>query len=1433
MIRSLFVSVFLCSCMAVFCQTNFSSPNEILNLDEFYEGPSHVVAVDFDLDGRQDYIIASSDFGNVGWFRNEGDFNFTDLEIVLDDVAGIKTLDMNDFDNDGDVDILIGNEETEQLRLYLNDGFNNFNNSVGLIFNAKDLADVEVVDLDQDGDLDVLAAHDANNNSKYKLFFIKNSGTASFSRIEIDEYFQYTSTIETADLDNDGDIDILLNRPAVDNLEWLRNNGSENFSSPITIDGSLRNSWFIKTADLDADGDQDIVKINRASEGDLSWFENTGNGTFEDEFVIAEDISGVRDLHLKDVNQDNNIDIVLGAVSDKKLVRFEGLGNGEFEARYIESPNFTRPSLIDIGDFNGDNLPEIVAVSYPNNMASLYANIGNGDFDTPQIIKRYIQHIKQILSFDFELDGDVDVIALNHKTLTFFENKGDQSYKPAITMDIGFDNVAVELQKIDFDDDGYDDLFFLYVGGDSIVWLNNNQNGGFDMRSIKFEGIRHHLLKVVDFDYDNDLDLIVRTTPPDIGAFYLENIGNNTFGELIPMFNYSGNYLEPVDFDNDGDLDILTSRFQISQGYVNWIHENDGNNIFFFDAAVPQGFKFPKPIDLDADGLIDLVVRSRSDDKISWFKNLGGLEFGSEIIIADDIDGVIDFQVADIDNDSDLDIVFSSYTNLNDEQKDEFGYIENMGNQEFGSKQIIDLVSTEENCIHMSDMDIDGDLDIVLAQYYNFIGLDWYENLLAPKKINSLVFYDSNQNGIIDSSEGGLGQIPFILNPIDFNYFTNDSGYLETFLLENGESLVLNVDSLWTLTTGYDSIDLLSYDTIDIDTFLFGLHPNVLINDLTVNITSSFTRCGRPTLFKIIVTNTGTSILSGNVSTTNMEYMNYVQGSATPAPISIEDNDLTWEFNELFPGQRFEVSLNCIVDSITNLGNSVCLNAESVLLVKSDETSTYYNNRVVEEELIKICHCTGSGQNPYILLDVPLSAADGLGNHDHSNHLCDIIPIGDRNGDGQIDVQDCLNEQDALDTIIIKNSFKSLIRCSFDPNDKSASPKGESEEAWTLAGQDIIYTIRFQNTGNDTAFYVEIVDTLDENLDVSTFEFISSSHSPLEISIEPIEEDLNSILRFRFNEIQLPDSSTNELASNGFIVFSIAPLSSVEDSTIITNDAAIVFDFNEPIITNEVHHTLVYSIPDYRRPVAVCNEVVTTNLNEDGVVMIDIAQIDFGSSDNVGIVNSELSSENFTCIEVGDNEVTLFVYDAEGNTDSCSTIVKIIDSLLPKIECKDILVNIENQEEIILAPVDLIASMDDNCDIDTINIEKDNFTIADVGMNEIAIDIIDVNGNISTCTSIVEVKLVSNVLENKYETVATLSPNPFDVTTTLSFSKSLDFRYDVRIYDATGKELKAYIFLDKKELLIENDGFSDGLYILNIYKTGESKVLSSLKLLVY
>jgi uncharacterized repeat protein (TIGR01451 family) len=141
--------------------------------------------------------------------------------------------------------------------------------------------------------------------------------------------------------------------------------------------------------------------------------------------------------------------------------------------------------------------------------------------------------------------------------------------------------------------------------------------------------------------------------------------------------------------------------------------------------------------------------------------------------------------------------------------------------------------------------------------------------------------------------------------------------------------------------------------------------------------------------------------------------------------------------------------------------------------------------------------------------------------------------------------------------------YSQVVTNSYDPNDKHAN-LGSTP---TRADSTLVYTIRFQNTSNDTAYTVVVRDTLDDNVfDVLT---IDASHAYKLHFLEP------NVLELSFENIMLVDSFRNEPASDGFVTFATRLKPNLPYGTFFRNKAAIFFDFNDPIITNTAINGLI------------------------------------------------------------------------------------------------------------------------------------------------------------------------------------------------------------------------------------------------------------------
>lgn len=143
------------------------------------------------------------------------------------------------------------------------------------------------------------------------------------------------------------------------------------------------------------------------------------------------------------------------------------------------------------------------------------------------------------------------------------------------------------------------------------------------------------------------------------------------------------------------------------------------------------------------------------------------------------------------------------------------------------------------------------------------------------------------------------------------------------------------------------------------------------------------------------------------------------------------------------------------------------------------------------------------------------------------------------------------------------------VRNSWDPNDKQVGAPGmKANGDISTKATELNYTVNFQNTGNDVAYDIFVMDTLAANLDISTLKINASSHSMV------VNIFNNNVLRFKFDNIMLPDNKANEPKSHGFVNYSIKTKDGLTVGSKIKNTAHIYFDFNPAIITNTTLNTV-------------------------------------------------------------------------------------------------------------------------------------------------------------------------------------------------------------------------------------------------------------------
>ena len=267
---------------------------------------------------------------------------------------------------------------------------------------------------------------------------------------------------------------------------------------------------------------------------------------------------------------------------------------------------------------------------------------------------------------------------------------------------------------------------------------------------------------------------------------------------------------------------------------------------------------------------------------------------------------------------------------------------------------------------------------------------------------------------------------------------------------------------------------------------------------------------------------------------------------------------------------------NCITPSPLFAGaelvaNSECLGEEIQFNVTNQGTgpsgevgyTLIEDDLIIEEETLNLAanastsfNVPATGSTYRLEVDLPLDAP----------YLSQALAIQEGCGNGPLSLG-FVTALPLLDDDLWLDRYCQETTAAYDPNDKQAIPKGVGDNQLIAPNTTVDYKIRFQNTGNDTAFTVIIRDTINtEVFDLSTLELGAASHDFF------LRQTGGNALEFVFNNIQLPDSTIDEPGSHGYVHFSIAQWPDLPDGTLLSNRAGIYFDFNPPIITNESWH---------------------------------------------------------------------------------------------------------------------------------------------------------------------------------------------------------------------------------------------------------------------
>ena len=334
-------------------------------LDSTTSDPLSVKIADLDEDGDLDIVAAfynepgNPSTGKLIWYENDGTQNYTSHNIDTA-INGALYLVVKDITGDGHLDILLNAYDGNALYAFINTSISpvTFASKLAIDSAANGSNYSSAADFDGDSVMDAVSANYLGN----ELAWYKYTPPVTITKHIISPAIALVSSVETGDMDSDGDIDLVVT--GNDQIYWYENDGTGTFTQHSIVSSvGFTGAITAYMVDFDMDGDMDI--IGSASGADeVAWFENNGSQTFS-KHVVATGVDYASYAQAADFNNDGNIDIIASATNTNELYYYENDGtNTSFISHLVLNGNPLGDSYaIDLADIDADGDVDIALTS--------------------------------------------------------------------------------------------------------------------------------------------------------------------------------------------------------------------------------------------------------------------------------------------------------------------------------------------------------------------------------------------------------------------------------------------------------------------------------------------------------------------------------------------------------------------------------------------------------------------------------------------------------------------------------------------------------------------------------------------------------------------------------------------------------------------------------------------------------------------------------------------------------------------------------------------------------------------------------------------------------------------------------------------------------------------------------------------------------------
>ncbi|MCB2211172.1 VCBS repeat-containing protein [bacterium] len=362
----------LCMPVALIAQIEW----ERTDITTEFVGAYAVHAGDIDGDGDMDVIGAAAIDDGITWWENLNGEGTDWGEHPVGGVVSIASdVDAADVNGDGHMDILGTSYYSNEITWWENPGNNTDPWWGHLVEGLGGAYSVSPADINNDGYMDLVAAAVSDN----LLAWYENLDGSGWQWLshQIVAEFDEAYSVHVADMDNDGDIDVLGSAAHDNDIAWWANEDGVGLTwVRHNVDTSFDGVTSVYAEDIDGDGDLDVLGAGSRSDA-ITWWKNLGGtGQNWSERTINSDFDGAYEVHADDVDGDGDIDVLGAAIGDNEIAWWDNLtGTGLYWQKHRLTGSFDYASDVYTADLNGDGLTDILGTSYYTNTIAAWLQV--------------------------------------------------------------------------------------------------------------------------------------------------------------------------------------------------------------------------------------------------------------------------------------------------------------------------------------------------------------------------------------------------------------------------------------------------------------------------------------------------------------------------------------------------------------------------------------------------------------------------------------------------------------------------------------------------------------------------------------------------------------------------------------------------------------------------------------------------------------------------------------------------------------------------------------------------------------------------------------------------------------------------------------------------------------------------------------------------